>query len=220
MVSTVTKQLNSVESLFKEATHPWNDAYASKLIQLRHFMLPCQCYFPLDFSIVQGRPLSAQYFSSLVGMRLSILLSVILSSLSLVYTSSTLSPVHVLHVSSSHAVPIQSSLRESVPRCPSDVFVSHLVFATLPVIIIIHHLHLAAVVSSCWANASACRLQISLSCAVLCHIVSLQYFSRSSLHRLAGLPCHLFLSYKWFPIGSQVVTREVHRSALMLLSYL
>ena len=45
-----------------------------------------------------------------------------------------------------------------------------------------------------WVKASACRLQIILSCAVLCHIVSLQYLSRSSLHRLAGLPC-LFFSY-------------------------
>ena len=52
-----------------------------------------------------------------------------------------------------------------------------------------------------WAKASACRLQITLSCAVLCHIVSLQYLSRSSLHRLAGFPCRLFLSY-----GLQVVT--------------
>ena len=60
-----------------------------------------------------------------------------------------------------------------------------------------------------WAKASACHLQITLSCAVLCHIVSLQYLSRSSLHRLAGLPCRLFLSY-----GLQVVTREVHRSSL------
>ena len=48
-----------------------------------------------------------------------------------------------------------------------------------------------------------------MSCAVLCQIVSLQYLSRSSLHRLAGLPCCLFLSY-----GLQVVTREVHRSSL------
>ena len=37
-----------------------------------------------------------------------------------------------------------------------------------------------------WAKASAVRLQITLSCAVLCHIVSLQYLSRSSLHSLAG----------------------------------
>ena len=45
-----------------------------------------------------------------------------------------------------------------------------------------------------WAKASACRLQITLSCAFLCHIVSLQYLSRSSLHRLAGhlvvFSCH------------------------------
>ena len=59
------------------------------------------------------------------------------------------------------------------------------------------------------AKASACRLQITLSCAVLCHIVSLQYLSRSSLRRLAGLPFRIFLSY-----GIQVVTREVHRSSL------
>ena len=58
--------------------------------------------------------------------------------------------------------------------------------------------------SRCWAKASACRLQITLSCAVLRHIVSLQYVSRSSLHRLAGLPCRIFLSY-----GLQVVIREV-----------
>ena len=47
----------------------------------------------------------------------------------------------------------------------------------------------AAVVSRGWAKVSACRLQMTLSCAVLCHIVSLQYLSRSSLHRLAGPPC-------------------------------
>ena len=66
--------------------------------------------------------------------------------------------------------------------------------------------------SSGWAKASACRLQITLSCAVLCHIVSLPYLSRSFLHRLAGFPCRLFLSY-----GLQVVTREVHRSSLRRL---
>ena len=60
--------------------------------------------------------------------------------------------------------------------------------------------------------ATGCRLQVSLSCAVLSHIVSLQYLSRSSLHRLAGLHCCLFLSY-----GIQVVTREVHRSSLRQL---
>ena len=56
----------------------------------------------------------------------------------------------------------------------------------------------------CVLKASACRLQVSLSCAVLYHIVSLQYLSRSSLHRLAGLPCRLFLSY-----GLQVVFEAV-----------
>ena len=55
-------------------------------------------------------------------------------------------------------------------------------------------------------------LNYPVVCAFLCHIVSLQYLSRSSLHRLAGLPCRLFLSY-----GLQVVTREVHRSSLRRL---
>ena len=63
-----------------------------------------------------------------------------------------------------------------------------------------------------WAKASSCRLEMTLYCAVLCHIVSLQYLSRLSLHRLAGLPCRLFLSY-----GLQVVTREVHRLPLRRL---
>ena len=63
-----------------------------------------------------------------------------------------------------------------------------------------------------WTNTSACRLQVTLSCAVLCQIVSLQYLSGSSLHRLAGLPSRLLLSY-----GLQVVTREVHRSSLRRL---
>ena len=60
-----------------------------------------------------------------------------------------------------------------------------------------------------WAKDSACHLQVSLCCAALCQSMSLQNLSRSSLHRLAGLPCRLFLSY-----GLQVVTREVHRSSL------
>ena len=76
------------------------------------------------------------------------------------------------------------------------------------------HPHWSAVVSRGWAIDSACRLQFTLSCAVLCHIVSLQYLSRSSLHRLAGLHCRFFLSY-----GLQVVTREVHRSSLRRLVY-
>ena len=63
-----------------------------------------------------------------------------------------------------------------------------------------------------WAKALPCRLHVSLSCAALCHIVSLQYLSRSSLPRLAGHPCRRFLSY-----GLQVVTREAHRSSLRRL---
>ena len=59
-----------------------------------------------------------------------------------------------------------------------------------------------------WANASACRLQVSLSCAILCHIVSLQYLSRLYLHRLADLPCRLLLSY-----GLQLVKHEVRLSS-------
>ena len=58
--------------------------------------------------------------------------------------------------------------------------------------------------SCAWVKASACRLQITLSCAVLCRIVSLQYLSRSSLHRLADVPSRLFLSY-----GLQVVRCKI-----------
>ena len=53
-----------------------------------------------------------------------------------------------------------------------------------------------------WAKALACCLQ--MSCAVLCHIVSLQYLSRSSLHRLAGLPYNNLLTsflVIWSPSG-------------------
>ena len=72
-----------------------------------------------------------------------------------------------------------------------------------------HHHHWAAVVSRGWAKALACRLHVSLSCAVLCQIVSLQNLSRSSFHRLADLPCRLFLSYHL-----QLMTCKVHRSSL------
>ena len=65
------------------------------------------------------------------------------------------------------------------------------------------------------AKASACRLQITLSCAVLCHIVSLQYLSRSSLHRLTGLP----VVFSCHNVCLQVVTREVHRLSLRRLVY-
>ena len=47
-----------------------------------------------------------------------------------------------------------------------------------------HH-HRSAAVSRGLEKASACPLQVSLSCAVLCRIVSLQYLSMWSLHRLA-----------------------------------
>ena len=57
-----------------------------------------------------------------------------------------------------------------------------------------HHHHWAAIVSPVWAKASACRLQVRLSCAVLCQIVSLQFLFMSSLHCWAGLPCRLFSS--------------------------
>ena len=40
-----------------------------------------------------------------------------------------------------------------------------------------HRHHWAAVVSNGWANASECRLQVSLTCAALCQIMSLQYLS-------------------------------------------
>ncbi len=63
-----------------------------------------------------------------------------------------------------------------------------------------------------WAKVSACRLQVSLFCAVLCQIVSLQYLSRSSLYPLADLPCPILLSY-----GFHVVTCEVYRSCLRRL---
>ena len=59
-----------------------------------------------------------------------------------------------------------------------------------------HNHHWAAVVSRCWAKASACRLQVSLCCAVLRQIVSLQYLPGLSLRRLAGLPCRMVS--KWW----------------------
>ena len=42
--------------------------------------------------------------------------------------------------------------------------------------------------------------------------MSLQYFSRSSLRRVAGVSCRIFLSYRL-----QVVTHEVYRSSLRRL---
>ena len=49
-------------------------------------------------------------------------------------------------------------------------------------------------------------------CAVFCQIVSLQYLSRSSHHRLAGLPRRNFLSH-----GNHVVTSDVRRSSFRRL---
>ena len=53
--------------------------------------------------------------------------------------------------------------------------------------------------SRLWAKASSLRLHVSLSCAVLCQIVSLQYLSRSSLRRFAGLPvvCYCRVVVMW-----------------------
>ena len=64
-----------------------------------------------------------------------------------------------------------------------------------------HHHHWAAVVSRGWAKASACHLQITLSCAVLCHIVSLQYIcpgrlSTAWLVSLVVFSCHMVS--KWW----------------------
>ena len=50
-----------------------------------------------------------------------------------------------------------------------------------------------------WATASACRLHVSLSCAFLFQIVSLQYVSRSS-PPLAWSPLSSFLVV-WSPSG-------------------
>ena len=72
-----------------------------------------------------------------------------------------------------------------------------------------HHHHWAAVLSRGWAKASTCRLQVSLSCVVLCRIVSLQYLSRSSLHRLAGVLCRLFLSDHSSSILNPMIGRSV-----------
>ena len=49
-----------------------------------------------------------------------------------------------------------------------------------------HNHHWVAAAFRVWAKATACRLQISLSCVVLFQIVSLQYLSKWSLHGLAG----------------------------------
>ena len=53
-----------------------------------------------------------------------------------------------------------------------------------------------------WAKASACRLQMTLSCAVLCHIVSLQYLSMQVVSPPLGWsPLSSFLVI-WSPCGN------------------
>ena len=75
-----------------------------------------------------------------------------------------------------------------------------------------HNHHWAAVVLSGWVKVPACRLQVVLSLATLCQIVTIQHLSRSSLHHLARLSCHMFVAY-----GLLVVIPEVHRSSLRRL---
>ena len=77
----------------------------------------------------------------------------------------------------------------------------------------LHHHHWTAVLSRGWVNSSPCRLQVSLSCAVLSQIVYPPVFAQIVFHRLADLPCRLFLSY-----GLQLVTREVNWSSLRRLT--
>ena len=50
--------------------------------------------------------------------------------------------------------------------------------------------HCAAVASALCHSAFLCRMD-------LIRIVSLQYFPRSSIHHLAGLPCHILVV--WYP---------------------
>ena len=78
------------------------------------------------------------------------------------------------------------------------------------IIIIIIIIIDSRIVSRGWAKASSCLLYVSQPCDVLCQITPLPYLSRSSLHRLAGLPCHIFVSY-----GLQLVTREVGQSVVL-----
>ena len=51
-----------------------------------------------------------------------------------------------------------------------------------------------------WAKASACCLQTTLSCAFLCHIVSLQYLSSVVSPSLGWSPLSSFLVI-WSPTG-------------------
>ena len=54
----------------------------------------------------------------------------------------------------------------------------------------------AAIVSCGWAKASVCRLQVSLLCDVLCHIVSLQYLSSTAwLVSFVAFSCRMFSNW-------------------------
>ena len=75
------------------------------------------------------------------------------------------------------------------------------------------HLSSSSVGSRSVVVSKAC-LQVSVTCAQLCQLVSFRHLLRLFLHYLAGLPLHVFLSY-----GLQVVTHEVHhRSSLRRLT--
>ena len=77
---------------------------------------------------------------------------------------------------------------------------------------IIHHHHSAAVVSRGWANASACRLQVTrvLSSAISCR----SSICPGRLSTAWPVPHVVFYCYNY---GLQVLTREVHRSSLKRL---
>ena len=87
-----------------------------------------------------------------------------------------------------------------------DAFMTSRLILSVIIIIIIGQPY---VVCRSWAKASACRLQVSLSCAVLCQIVSLQYLSRSSLGPSLGWSP---LLYVLCILCLQVVTHTYVRS--------
>ena len=88
--------------------------------------------------------------------------------------------------------PIFLSLNQTDPPSASLSTVSVTTF---------HH-HWSSVVSRGWAKASACHLQVSLSCAFRCHIVSLQYLSRTPGRPSTSWLVSLFVFfYIWSPSG-------------------
>ena len=88
------------------------------------------------------------------------------------------------------ALSLQMRIRRSQPT-----WTEYIHLHTASRCLLCHHHHCTAVVPRGWEKASACRLQVSLYCTVLCQIVYLQYLSRSSLHRLAGLPCRMVITW-------------------------